>query len=270
MMKKYINYFFLIVLALIFIFPFYWMFVTSFKSRFETLLFPPSFWPKEIHLENYAAAWNSGPFMTYLRNSIITTVSIALLQTLINVPAAYAFARYDFKGKNFLFGLIMVTLMIPTQLIFIPVYLQMSQFKMIDTLWALILPFAASAFGIFMLRQVFLQVPDDLIHAARLDHASEFQIMMKIMIPYAKPTIITFILFSFITHWNDYFWPLIMTTSNKSRTLPIGISALRNVEGGIAHNIVMAGNVILVFPLLIAFFFAQKQFMQAFTYSGNK
>lgn len=269
-MKKIINYFFLILLALLFIFPFYWMFVTSLKTRYETLLFPPSLWPQEIYFENYAAAWNSGPFMQFLMNSIITTVSIVVLQTLINVPAAYAFARYKFKGKKFLFGLIMVTLMIPSQLIFIPVYLQMSDMGLINTLWALILPFAGSAFGIFMLRQVFLQVPDDLIDAARMDHASEFQIMTKIMIPFAKPTIITFILFSFITHWNDYFWPLIMTTSNDARTLPIGISALRNVEGGIAYNIVMAGNVILVFPLLIAFFFAQKQFMQAFTYSGTK
>lgn len=149
----------------------------------------------------------------------------------------------------------MITLMIPTQLIFLPVYLQFSSWGLLDTHLALILPFAANAFAIFMLRQTFKQVPEELLEAARLDQASEWKIMYMVMVPMAKPTIITLLLFSFITHWNDYFWPLVMTTTDASRTLPVGISALTNVEGGVAWHIMMAGNMILVVPILIIFFY---------------
>src|SRR5699024_375214 len=134
----------------------------------------------------------------------------------------------------------------------------------------LILPFAAVAFGIFLLRQSFKQVPEELLEAARLDGASEWKIILKIMIPIAKPVLITFGLFSFITHWNDYFWPLVMTTSDVTRTLPLGIAKLREVEGGVAWHILMAGNMILVIPILIVFFFAQRQIIRAFVYTGIK
>lgn len=164
----------------------------------------------------------------------------------------------------------MITLMIPTQLIFLPVYLQMSSWGLLDTLWALILPFASSAFGIFLLRQSFKQVPEELLEAARLDQASEWKIIMKIMVPMAKPVLITFGMFSFIAHWNDYFWPLVMTTTDASRTLPLGITKLREVDGGVAWNILMAGNLILVIPILFIFFFAQRQIIRAFIYTGVK
>jgi sn-glycerol 3-phosphate transport system permease protein len=193
-----------------------------------------------------------------------------VLQFLTIVPAAYAFARYRFRGDGILFGLTMVTLMIPSQLIFLPVYLMLSKWGLINTQLALILPFATSAFGIFLLRQTFRQVPEELLEAARLDKAGEWKMIWKLMVPMAKPTLVTFALFSFIAHWNDYFWPLVMTTSNAARTLPIGIYMIREVEGGTAWNVVMAGNMILVIPILIVFFFAQRQIIQAFVYSGVK
>ncbi|GAK05283.1 sugar ABC transporter [Geomicrobium sp. JCM 19037] len=260
----------LVLIIFIFATPFVWMAVTSVKSLSETITFPPVWIPETIRFKNFALAWESGPFFRYLINSLIVTFSILILQFLTIVPAAYAFARYQFFADRTLFALTMITLMIPTQLIFLPVYLQFSSWGILDTHLALILPFAANAFGIFMLRQSFKQVPEELLEAARLDQASEWKIIYKIMVPMAKPTIITLLLFSFITHWNDYFWPLVMTTSDASRTLPVGISALTNVEGGVAWHIMMAGNMILVVPILIMFFFAQRQIIRAFVYTGVK
>jgi sn-glycerol 3-phosphate transport system permease protein len=134
----------------------------------------------------------------------------------------------------------------------------------------LILTYAASAFGIFLLRQSFMQVPEEILEAARLDQASEWEIMWKIMVPMARPVLVTFGLFSFIYHWNDYFWPLVMTNQDSVRTLPVGIAMLKASEGGVAWNLVMAGNMILVIPILIAYFIAQRQIIRAFVYSGVK
>lgn len=254
----------------IFATPFLWMVSTSFKSLPETIVFPPQWLPESFIWENFSKAWSSGPFLSYFINSVIVAVGILIFQFITIIPAAYAFARYRFKGDQFLFGLTMVTLMIPAQLIFLPVYLQLSSWGLINTLLALILPFASSAFGIFLLRQSFKQVPEELLEAARLDQASEWKIIFKIMVPMAKPVLVTFALFSFITHWNDYFWPLVMTTSDHARTLPLGIAKIRDVEGGTAWNVLMAGNMILVIPLLMVFFIAQRQIIKAFVYTGVK
>ncbi|HBU82754.1 MAG TPA: carbohydrate ABC transporter permease [Paenibacillus sp.] len=259
-----------IVLVAIFAIPFLWMISTSLKSYPETVIFPPKWIPSKVMWSNFQAAWESGPFLKYLLNSVVVSVSILILQFTTIILAAYAFARYSFKGDKLLFGITMVTLMIPGQLIFLPVYLLMSKWGLINNLLALILPFSSSAFGIFMLRQSFMQVQEELIEAARLDQTPEWKIILKIMVPMARPTLVTFALFSFIAHWNDYFWPLVMTTSDAARTLPIGISKLREVDGGAAWHILMAGNMILVVPILIVFLFGQRQIIKAFVYSGVK
>lgn len=266
---KTIEWLLLIGVGLVFVFPFLWMFITAFKTMPEVYQFPPSWWPNSWQFENFRIAWSSGPFLTYVWNSLIVALGTLVLQFLIGVPAAYSFARYRFKGRNMLFGLSLIALMIPSQVIFLPVYVQMSHWGLVDTLWALILPFGASAFGIFLLRQAFMQVPDEVVEAARLDNASEWKIMWTIMVPLAKPVLVTFGLFSFIYHWNDYFWPLIMTNSDSVRTLPIGISMLKAAEGGKQWNVIMAGNMILVFPILIVFFFAQRHIINAFVYQSK-
>lgn len=260
----------LILLVAMFATPFVWMISTSLKSFTETVIFPPKWIPKEIKWENFAKAWNSGPFLKYFMNSVLVSVGILIMQFLTIIPAAYAFARYRFRGDRILFGVTMITLMIPSQLIFLPVYLLLSKWGLLNSLLALILPFSSSAFGIFLLRQSFKQVQEELIEAARLDDASEWKIIRRIMVPMAKPTLITFALFSFIAHWNDYFWPLVMTTTEAARTLPIGIAKIREVDGGTAWHILMAGNLILVIPILIVFFMAQRQIIQAFVYTGVK
>ncbi|RAV17907.1 carbohydrate ABC transporter permease [Paenibacillus contaminans] len=267
---KALNILGLIVLVAVFAIPFVWMISTSLKSYTETVLFPPKWIPDAIQWENFAKAWNSGPFLKYFINSVLVSVGILVMQFSTIIFAAYAFARYRFKGDRFLFGVTMVTLMIPGQLIFLPVYLLLSKWGLLNTLWALILPFSSSAFGIFLLRQTFKQVQEELLEAARLDDAGEWTIIRKIMVPMARPTLVTFALFSFIAHWNDYFWPLVMTTTDAARTLPIGIAKIREVDGGSAWHILMAGNLILVIPILIVFFIAQRQIIKAFVYSGVK
>ncbi len=259
-----------LLLIVIFFVPFYWMLVTSIKSMGEVLLFPPTFFVKNPQWENFKTAVSSIPFLRYIKNSFIVTTGILACQLVTVIPAAYAFARYEFKGKNFFFGLTMSTMMIPGQLIFLPIFLLFSKWGLINSYWSLILPFASSAFGIFMLRQSFIQIPEELIEAARMDKATELQIIRRIMLPIARPTVVTMALFIFITSWNDYFWPLVITTTDKVRTLPLGIVSLQIIDSGITYHIVMAGNVIMILPIAIAFIIAQKQVIKAFTYTGEK
>ncbi|GEB31211.1 MULTISPECIES: carbohydrate ABC transporter permease [Brevibacillus] len=259
----------LLVVALLFVFPFLWMASTAFKDMSEVRQFPPTLLPETWEWGNFVQAWESGPFLMFTVNSIVVAVAILILQFLTAVPAAYAFARYQFPGRNLLFGLVLVALMIPGYIIFLPIYVQLSGWGLVNTLWSLILPYAASAFGIFLLRQAFMQVPDEVIEAARLDNASEWKIMWTIMVPMAKPVLVTFGLFSFIYHWNDYFWPLIMTNSDEVRTLPVGISSLRMSDGGTLWNVMMAGNMILILPILVIFFVAQRHIIKAFVYQSK-
>jgi len=269
-LKKSIRILINILIIIIFFVPFYWMILTAIKTVQETIQFPPSFWVSNPQWENFVTAFKAIPFMKYTVNSIIVSISVMALQFLTVIPAAYAFARLKFKGKALLFGAILATMMVPSQLVFLPIYLMFSKWGLINNYLSLILPFATSAFGIFMMRQSFMQVPEEILEAAKLDKASEFKIITRIMLPAAKPTMYMLALFSFISTWNDYFWPLIITTNDKVRTLPIGISSLRMVEGGITYHIVMAGNLLLIIPIVIVFFIAQKQIIRAFTYTGEK
>lgn len=269
-LRKILRIIALILVSIIFLGPFLWMVFTSFKPLAEALRLPPTFIPETWIPQNYADAWQSGPFLHYTKNSIIVTLSVVALQLLTIIPASYAFAKMDFKFKKILFSLILVTMMIPAQLIFLPVYLMFSKVNLINSYWSLILPWASSAFGIFLLRQRFMQVPDEIIEAAVLDNTPTWKIIYKIMLPQAKGTVITIALFTFISEWNDYFWPLVMTSNDDIRTLPLGVSMLKSTLDGIHWNTVMAGNVILILPIVIIYLFAQKEIIKAFTYSGIK
>ncbi len=259
-----------LIVVLIFVFPFYWMFITSFKTYAETIAFPPTLWPQTFTLEAYANILNKMNLLSYAKNSIIVTISIIVLQTIVMVPAAYAFAKYKFFGKNIMFSLVLLAFMIPVQITFISVYLLMADWKMLLTLLPQIIPFGANAFGIFLLRQSFMQIPEEIIESAKLDNASELKLMAKIMLPMAKSTMITIALFSFVTHWNAYFWPLVMTDSEKVRPLTIAIDRLKDVEYGINWNVLMAGNVLLVIPILILFVLASRKIIEVFAYKGVK
>ena len=238
-LRKILRIIALIVVSVIFLGPFLWMVFTSFKPLAEALRLPPTFLPETWVPQNYVDAWNSGPFLHYTKNSIIVTLSVVILQLLTIIPASYAFAKMDFKGKNILFSLILITMMIPAQLIFLPVYLMFSKANLINTYWSLILPWASSAFGIFLLRQRFMQVPDEIIEAAVLDNTPTWKIIFKIMLPQARGTVITIALLNFIGTWNDYFWPLVMTSNDNVRTLPLGVSMLKSTLDGVHWNTVM-------------------------------
>ncbi len=268
--EKTISIFLKVCLILIFIFPFYWMIITGFKTFDETITFPPTLFPKKIMWSNFVEVWNSGPYDVFIRNSVIVTLSVVVIQLIVMIPAAYSFAKYNFRFKNILFGFVIIAFMIPTQITFVSVYLMFADWNLLNTLIPQIIPFGANAFGIFLLRQAFKQIPEEIVESARIDNAKELQIAFRIMLPMSKSTMATIALFSFVAHWNDYFWPFVMTNSDAVRTLPIGISMLKNVEGAYAWNIIMAGNVLLVMPIIIIYIFMHKQIINAFVYKGIK
>ncbi|ENZ07572.1 carbohydrate ABC transporter permease [Enterocloster clostridioformis] len=251
-------------------FPFYWMVSTSLKDYTEALQFPPTLFPKTVHWENYTNVFEIVPIGLYFRNSVVVSLLVLVLQYLIIVPAAYSFARHEYFGKNLFFGIVLLGLMIPQQITFLPVYFMFSKMRLLKTFIPLVLPFISNPFGIFMLRQYFMQIPQEVIEAARLDDAGNMKIMFKVMMPMAKPALITIGLLSFISTWNSYFWPLIMTSSETFRTLPVGIAALKSSETLQMWHIIMAGNVVLVIPILLVYMFASKKIRNSFVYSGIK
>lgn len=261
---------FKLAVALAFVFPFYWMLVTAFKTYNETIIFPPTLWPKDFTVEAFSILFSRMNLLGYAKNSVLVTVGVLALQLVVMVPAAYAFAVYDFPGKKLMFSLVLLAFMVPSQITFITVYLMMAEWGLLKTLLPQIIPFGANAFGIFLLRQSFMQVPQEILEAARLDNAGEARIMGRIMLPMAKPTLVTICMFSFISHWNSYFWPMVMTDTESIRPLTIAIEKMKDVEYGLNWNLIMAGNVILVVPILIIFFFASRKIIESFSYRGVK
>ncbi len=258
------------LLVLVFFFPFFWMFSSSLKTLGETMQFPPSLLPANPQWDNYESVMTAIPFWKYLVNSLIVTFSVLALQAVTVIPAAYAFSQYDFRGKRLLFGVTLITMMVPAQLVFLPLFVMFARWGIINSYASLILPFATSAFSIFMLRQTFNQMPRELVEAARLDHASEFQIIVRLFLPMAKATLVTCALLTFISTWNDYFWPLVLTTNDTVRTLPVGVASMRASESGINYQVLMAANVLLTLPILVVYAFANKHIIKAFAYIGDK
>ena len=259
-----------ILLFLIFFIPFYWMALTSVKTLGQTLQSPPIFWVKNPQFQNFVTAFKSIHFMHYLKNSVITTAGILVAQLMTVVPAAYAFAKRKFPLSGIAFGVVLVAFMIPQQLTYIPVYLMMAKAKLISSLWPQILPLGADAFGIFMLRQSFKQIPDEIVESAKLDGAGEIKVMLRIMLPMCKSAMVTIAMFSFIGTWNSYFWPLVMTNNDAYRPLTLAIERLRDAEVGIHWNTLMAGNCLLVVPILVVFIFASRKIIEGFAYRGVK
>ena len=259
-----------LICCLFFAFPFYWMIITSFKTYTESIQFPPSIWPAELTLEGYFTVFQGLELGMYLKNSLIIIACIIVMQLLVMVPASYAFAKYKFRGQGPLFGLVMIAFMIPSQVTFVSVYIMFSRMGLIKTLIPQILPFGANAFGIFLLRQNFKQIPEELIESARLDEAGEIKIMTHIMLPMAKSTLVTIALLSFISHWNAYFWPLVMTTTESVKPFTLAIEKLKDLEYGTVWPSIMAGNVLMVLPVLTLFLIGSKRIIAAMAYRGMK
>ncbi len=259
-----------IVLIVLISFPFFWMISTSLKTASEAIKFPPTIFPSEVIFDNFVYIFQNFPMSRYFFNSFFVASAVLLLQYVIIIPAAYSLARYEYRFKKLFFGVVLLGLMIPQQITFVPVYMMFGKMNLLDSYIPLILPFAANSFGIFMLRQYFMQIPKEVIEAAKLDDTSNWKIMYKIMMPMAKPALITIGLLAFISNWNSYFWPLIMARDDTWWTLPVGMATLKSQEAGQMWHYVMAGNVVLVVPILVVYIFASKKIRNSFVYSGIK
>ncbi|WP_024510006.1 carbohydrate ABC transporter permease [Bradyrhizobium sp. ARR65] len=246
--------------------PFVWMVSLSLKPPGEIFRASFSFWPAEFHgVENYTNALTEAPLPRYMANGLIVCALILVLQILICVPCAYALAKLRFPGRDLLFGMVLVGLLLPHQVLSLPLFILGYQLGILNTYAALVFPYVVSPFGIFLFRQFFKTIPDDVVHAARLDGLSELAIVWKIMLPIALPALIAFSIFSVVGHWNDLFWPLIAVRDQSLMPPPLGIMAFKNEEAGSDYGTLMAASTLVVAPLLIAFLAAQKWFLEGMT-----
>lgn len=257
--------------ALVFLAPFVWMVLTSFKPADEIFAREIALLPTRWALvENYTEALTKVPLLHYLWNGMVVCAGILVLQILVALPAAYAFAKLDFRGKAWAWRLVLLALMIPHQATAIPVYVMLHHAGLLNTMAALIVPFTISAFGIFLMRQFFRTVPDDLVHAARMDGMGELELVWRVMLPTAMPALFAFSIFSVVWHWNDYFWPLLVIASPDLATPPLGTILFRNEEAGTNYGPLMAGTVLITAPLVLMFIAAQKRFVEGVTLTGVK
>jgi len=257
------------IAAFAWLFPYAWMVLTSFKTLPEIVAAPTAPLPASLSLDGYRAVWRSMPLGRYFLNTTIMALAIAALQLVLALPAGYALAKLRFRGRTAAFVLVVATLLVPAQVRFVPVFTLLADVGLTNTFAALVLPFAVSALGTFLVRQSLLTVPDSILEAARMDGAGELRIVYGLLPPLLVPTLVALFLFSFVYHWNDYFWPLVMTTDDAVRTLPLGIALLREQGTGVRWHIVMAGNVLLSVPALALFIVAQKHLLRAVTASAS-
>ena len=260
----------LAAVALVEVFPYLWMVTTSLKDLQSVTQFPPTLLPWPPRWDNYAKAWNSGPFLQYFINNAVQTIGILAFQLVFACLAAYAFSKLRFPGRDACFLVVIACLIVPPQVRFVPLYIMFSHLGLVNTYTALILPYAVSALGTFLIREAFMQISHDIVDAARVDGAGILTIIFRILVPIAKPTIIAFSLFSIVYHWNDFFWPLVMTTNEAVRTLPVGVAMLREEGTGARWHIIMAGSMFVVAPVLAVFVVAQRHIIRAFTFTSLK
>ena len=254
----------LVISSLLMMVPFYWSLSTSLKLEQFVFASPPQWWPHPLTLASYKNILTRIPFLTYFMNSVYVSTVVTLAHVFFDTLAAYAFAKLKFPGRDKIFFIMLLALMIPFQVNLIPLYRIMSMFHWVDSYAALVIPSLTSIFGIFLMRQFFKTVPDDLIDAARMDGISEFGIVWRVMLPTAIPAVTAFGIFSVVAHWNDYFWPLIAVGELGLYTPPLGIAHLKLNGEGTAYGPLMAAATIVIAPLVLAFLLAQRRFRFAF------
>ena len=272
-LRKGLIYGLLLIGTVVVIFPFLWMLSTSLKSLKEVFIFPPRWIPETFHLENYAEVWKTNNFLRYFMNSLIVSIAMTLGQLITSSLAAFAFARMDFKGKNFLFMMVLGTTMIPTEILLIPNYVIISRLHWIDTYQALIVPSLGYALGIFMLRQHFLTFPKDLEDAARMDGCGRFRFLLQVLLPNSKTPLAVVSVFSFINSWNSYIWPLLVTQNESMRTVQVALAAFKDAQSGGANTnwtLLMAASTIVLIPVLLIYLFCQRWIIEGHTTSGLK
>jgi multiple sugar transport system permease protein len=261
----------LLILGLIaMIVPFVWMLLSSFKAQAELALVPPTWLPQAPTLDNYNRLFSSFSFPLYFMNSVILAVSITALNLLFCSMLGYALAKIKFVGKNSLFLLVMATLMIPGAVTLVPLFVVMSQLNLVNTLLAVILPESAQAFGVFLMRQFMLGIPDELLDAGRVDGANEFFLFWRVVLPLCKPALATLAILAFLGSWNDFLWPLVVLNSDQNYNLPVALATFAIGQHGTDNGLLLAGAVVVVTPVIIIFLLLQRYFTQGIAMTGLK
>lgn len=257
--------------ALVFIIPFAWTVTTSLKPDAQVMIFPPKWIPSPIQWRNYYDALVRLPFDRFFLNTAIVTLTSLVGDVIVNAVVAYGFARMDFPGREPLFYVLLATMMLPSQVTMIPVFIIFRKLGWIDTFYPLIVPsYFGNAFYIFLLRQFFRTIPDDLEHAARIDGANQARILWSVILPLSGPAIATVAVFSFMFHWQDFFRPLIYINSTHLRTISLGLQLFKTGYGGTVYNQMMAATVVCTLPSLILFFATQRYFISGIVMTGMK
>lgn len=264
-----VMYIFLIVGAIVCVAPFIWMILGSFKPNVEVMRIPPTFWPQNPSWANYRTVIETIPFFRYYLNSIIVGVTVTLLALFTSSIAGHILHHYQFPGRDLIFWGILATMMIPFQVIMIPLYKVAIDFNLPDTYWGLMLWGPISSFGIFMMRQFMHSVPRDLIDAARIDGAGPFRIYWQIVLPLIRPALASLAIFTFMNNWDSFLWPLIIVSKTEMRTLPIGLAMFIH-QRGVRYDLIMAASTMAIIPVIIAFLAGQRHFVKGITLTGFK
>ncbi len=248
--------------------PFIWMLLSAFKPESEVTQIPPTLWPEQFTLDNFRNLFDNMAFGTYLGNTLII-VFFSFFVLFLNAMAGYGFAKFKFKGRGFLFYLVLATMMIPGQVTMIPVYLILNQMSLVNTMAGVVLPGLVGAFAIFLFRQFMTTIPDELLEATRLDGAGEFRTFLQIVLPISSPILAVQAILTFIGGWNSFLWPLIIANDDKLYTLSVGLSLLKGQNEN-AYALQMAGSAFMVIPIVLIFIMFQKYIIDNYTISGIK
>ena len=264
-----IEYLALILGALIMVFPFYWMFLSAFKTPAEVNTSPPTWLPTKFNFDNFGYVFDAAPFAKYFLNSLIVTISVVSLSLFVTILTAFAFSRLRFPGRDILFSLFISLMMVPFEMIVITNYGTVADLGLIDNIVALIIPFTSSIFYTYVLRNFFLSIPDSLYFSAKVDGASNWQYLWKIMVPIAKPSLVTIALLNSISSWNAFLWPLLVINQKVNRTLPLGLYAFIT-DAGVRYERLMAAATMVVIPIIILFLVARRSIVNGVARGGLK
>jgi len=259
----------LTIVSLFTLLPFLWMISASFMTSGEASTFPPKFLPDHFTLDQYRLLFTRIDVVRYFLNSAILAIGVTFISLMVNSMAGFAFAKFKFPGKNKVFAFLITSMIIPGQVTMLPVFLLLKKLGLLNSYFGIILPGMASIFGIFLIRQYMLSIPNSLIDAARIDGASDLFIFWKIVLPLSSPVLVTLALFTFMGTWNDFLWPLIVMTKEKMYTLPVALAILMG-EHAPDPELMMAGAVITIIPVIFVFLFLQKYYIQGILLGGVK
>jgi sn-glycerol 3-phosphate transport system permease protein len=269
--KNWVIHLILVPYAILFAFPFFWMFVTAFKQYSEVFSLTPKWLPASWTLQNFKEVVKIIPFGHYYLNTVIFVFGLLIVQFVTVTLAAYAFARMEFKFKNTLFVIFLSQLMIAPQTLIAPNYLTIKSLGLLDTKTAIAFPYVASAIGVFLMRQAFAAIPKELEEAAAIDYCGPVRFLIHVAIPLVKPSYLAFALISITYHWNEFFWPLIITDTVRSRTLTVGLALFaQSSESAAEWTLLMAATLLVIMPLVIVFLIFQRSFIKSFMQSGLK